>query len=216
MKQMEPNSNKSRMAEQVYHRFEADILNKVLKPGDRLPAERDLQNKLGVSRWTVREAYRILRQKGLVEIKRGGGTFVTKVDNDLAGTIINTLILQRGVSSEHLQEFREAIEGRCAVFAVERATDDQISEFKRLLEQLKRKLEQLGDDYEFYLLEWRRGPALGQHMLIQNITFKLTFKNDILQTKDFDLNPVFFTINFNHFRFGQHHLTHFNRFIKSN
>ena len=146
-------SNKSRMAEQVYRRFEKDILNRKLKPGDRLPAERELQDQLKVSRWTIREAYRILRQKGLVEIKHGGGTFVKIIDNDLAGTTINTLIRQKGVSSEHLQEFRETIESRCAIFAVERATADEISDFKLLLSQLKEKYENHGDDLEFYELE---------------------------------------------------------------
>ena len=92
-------NKKSRMVEQVYHRFEKDILNKKIKPGDRLPSERELQEKLSVSRWTIREAYRLLRQKGLVEIKHGGGTFVTIIDNDLAGTTINMLIRQKGVST---------------------------------------------------------------------------------------------------------------------
>jgi GntR family transcriptional regulator, transcriptional repressor for pyruvate dehydrogenase complex len=149
---MESN-NKSRMVEQVYRRFETDILNRTLKPGDRLPAERELKEKLGVSRWTIREAYRILRQKGLVEIKHGGGTFVTIIDNDLAGTTINTLIRQKGVSHEHLQEFRETIESRCAIFAVERATDEEISGFKMILAQLKEKFDKEGDDIGFYSLE---------------------------------------------------------------
>jgi len=146
-------NKKTRMAEQVYQRFEKDILSRVLKPGDRLPAERELQEELGVSRWTIREAYRILRQKGLVEIRPGGGTFVTIIDIDLAGTTINMLIRQKGVSSGHLQEFRETIEGRCASYAVERANDDQIAHFKTLVAELNQSHETYGDDLKFYKLE---------------------------------------------------------------
>jgi GntR family transcriptional regulator, transcriptional repressor for pyruvate dehydrogenase complex len=146
-------NKKCRMVEQVYRQFEKDILNKQIKPGDRLPSERELKEKLGVSRWTIREAYRLLRQKGLVEIKHGGGTFVTIVDNDLAGTTINMLIRQKGVSDEHLQEFRETIESRCAIFAVERATDEAINNFKNLVFQLNKHYETKGDNLEFYELE---------------------------------------------------------------
>src|ERR1700688_3727564 len=67
----------SRLYEQIVQQVEASILKGQLKPGDQLPAERDLAQRFGVSRTAVREAVKTLREKGLVEAYSGRGTFVT-------------------------------------------------------------------------------------------------------------------------------------------
>jgi DNA-binding transcriptional regulator YhcF (GntR family) len=68
----------NRMFEDVIQHVEDAIVRGNLKPGDRLPAERELQKMLDVSRGTLRESLRVLEQKGLIEIKTGakGGIFV--------------------------------------------------------------------------------------------------------------------------------------------
>ncbi len=67
----------SRLYEQIVQQVEDSILKGQLKPGDQLPAERDLAQRFGVSRTAVREAVKTLREKGLVEAYSGRGTFVT-------------------------------------------------------------------------------------------------------------------------------------------
>ena len=67
----------SRLFEQIVQQVEESILKGQLKPGDQLPAERDLAQRFGVSRTAVREAVKTLREKGLVEAYSGRGTFVT-------------------------------------------------------------------------------------------------------------------------------------------
>src|SRR5229473_6777701 len=67
----------SRLYEQIVQQIEESVLNGSLKPGDQLPAERELAQRLGVSRTAVREAVKALREKGLVEAYSGRGTFVT-------------------------------------------------------------------------------------------------------------------------------------------
>ena len=67
----------SRLYEQIVQQVEESILKGQLKPGDQLPAERDLAQRFGVSRTAVREAVKTLREKGLVEAYSGRGTFVT-------------------------------------------------------------------------------------------------------------------------------------------
>ena len=57
----------SRLYEQIVQQVEDSITNGQLKPGDQLPAERDLAQRFGVSRTAVREAVKTLREKGLVE-----------------------------------------------------------------------------------------------------------------------------------------------------
>src|SRR5262252_6646644 len=67
----------SRLYEQIVQQVEESIRKGQLKPGDQLPAERDLAQRFGVSRTAVREAVKTLREKGLVEAYTGRGTFVT-------------------------------------------------------------------------------------------------------------------------------------------
>src|SRR4029077_2509617 len=67
----------SRLYEQIVQQIEDSILKGTLKPGDQLPAERELAQEFGVSRTAVREAVKALREKGLVEAYSGRGTFVT-------------------------------------------------------------------------------------------------------------------------------------------
>src|SRR5580658_7672243 len=67
----------SRLFELIVQQVEDSITKGQLKPGDQLPAERDLAQRFGVSRTAVREAVKTLREKGLVEAYSGRGTFVT-------------------------------------------------------------------------------------------------------------------------------------------
>src|SRR6202051_3664927 len=67
----------SRLFEQIVQQVEDSILSGQLKPGDQLPAERELAQRFGVSRTAVCEAVKTLREKGLVEAYSGRGTFVT-------------------------------------------------------------------------------------------------------------------------------------------
>src|ERR1700751_5365708 len=80
----------SRLFEQIVQQVEDSILKGQLKPGDQLPAERDLAQRFGVSRTAVREAVKTLREKGLVEAYSGRGTFVT---NGTSQTIRHSLDL---------------------------------------------------------------------------------------------------------------------------
>src|ERR1700722_20051939 len=67
----------SRLYEQIVQQIEESIMQGTLKPGDQLPAERELAQQFGVSRTAVREAVKTLREKGLLEAYSGRGTFIT-------------------------------------------------------------------------------------------------------------------------------------------
>jgi GntR family transcriptional regulator, transcriptional repressor for pyruvate dehydrogenase complex len=110
--------------------------------------------KFKVGRGTVRAAYRSLQQKGLIEIKHGGGAFVQEIDSSKVGDTLSTLIRHRRISTQHLQEFREAIETRCAAYAAERATQEQINNLKVQIDQMEGLLGNMGDCHlRFYELE---------------------------------------------------------------
>ena len=105
-------------------------------PGDRLPPERDLAVMQGVSRVTVREALKLLSERGLIVSRRGrdGGTFVAPFDWDSALTDAarRTLADELPKLTEFF-EYRCLIEGLVARTAAERGTAAQAGELRRLM-----------------------------------------------------------------------------------
>lgn len=140
-------------SDRLLSRLEEAILNREYAPGSRLPAEREVQEQLGVGRGTVRAAYRSLQEKGLIEIRRGGGAYVQEVDSSKIGGTLSTLIRHQQVSYKHLMEFREIFESRTAAYAVERATGARIRDLRKSVEELEKYLLRNGSDTEFFQME---------------------------------------------------------------
>jgi len=135
-------------------RLEESILSRNYLPGDRLPSERDIMKREAVGRGTVREAYRSLQQKGLIEIRPGDGAFVRAVDSSDVGDTLSTLIQHGGITAAQVQEFREAVESRCAAYAAERATPQQKDQLKDLIDQMEAYYRACGQgDLQFYTME---------------------------------------------------------------
>ena len=70
--------DRPRVPELICKRIEQLVLEGALSPGERLPAERQLADRLGVSRPSLREAFRILSTRGILNSERSGGTYVTE------------------------------------------------------------------------------------------------------------------------------------------
>ena len=118
----------ARLYEQIVQQIEDSILNGALKPGDQLPAERDLAQQFGVSRTAVREAVKALREKGLVEAFSGRGTFIT---NGTSQAVKQSLDLHarfaQSEGSSQLVEVREILEPEIAALAAARAEAQHIA-----------------------------------------------------------------------------------------
>jgi len=116
-----------RLYERIVRQIEERIETGELKVGDQLPAERELAEQFAVSRTAVREAVKALRQKGLVEIRPGRGTFIT---NGTSDTIRHSLgmLMKIGIAngSGNLVEVREILEPEIAALAATRITDEYI------------------------------------------------------------------------------------------
>ena len=113
-------------------------VEKRFNPGDKLPNENDFSKELNVNRATLREAIRILSTSGLLEIKRGKGTFV--VENLTDGKLdVNTFATKKG-NIKDLYEMRIIIEPEAAYYATLRATEKEIRNIIKLGNILEEKI----------------------------------------------------------------------------
>ena len=129
-----------RIFQDLVSQIERAILEGRLKAGDKLPSQRELVEMFQTSRGTLREALRVLEQKGLIDIKLGvsGGAVVRTPDTSPVTRSLDLLIRHREISLEELAEFREGVEGSVAALAAERVSEEQIRELKSLLKEAER------------------------------------------------------------------------------
>ncbi len=127
-----------RAFEDVVAQIHDAIVQGRLKPGDRLPPQRELKELFQVSRATVLEALRVLEKVGLIVIRPGttGGAFVSHATSDNVADSLLLLLSLEAVSLEELAEFRERVEGGTAYWAAERATDAELEDLKGRLRKL--------------------------------------------------------------------------------
>ncbi len=98
-----------------------------LRPGDRLPAERDLAIRIGVSRPSVRAGLRSLAAMGAVQTRHGSGTYITEGPPVLDSKPLRLLAALHGFSPEQMLEARRVLEMGIAGLAAERATGDHLA-----------------------------------------------------------------------------------------
>ncbi len=131
----------SRLYEQIVQQVEESILKGQLKPGDQLPAERDLAQRFGVSRTAVREAVKTLREKGMVEAYSGRGTFVT---NGTSQSIRQSLDLMIRINQQeglaNLAELRMVLEPEITGLAAARIEEQLVSTMREAVLVMDRNL----------------------------------------------------------------------------
>jgi GntR family transcriptional repressor for pyruvate dehydrogenase complex len=106
-----------------------------LQPGDRLPSERDLAVRFAVSRPTLREAMRALSTLGVIEIRHGGGAFVTALNAADLLAPLNFFLALSEVSVEKLYQARRLIEGEICALSADCATEADIDSLELLINQ---------------------------------------------------------------------------------
>jgi len=129
----------NRIYQDLVEQIQDAILSKKLKPGDKLPPQRKLQELFQTSRASIREALRVLEEKGLIEIKLGasGGAIVKSGNIKYVSESLSLLIQQQQIPIRHLVEFREEVEGAATALAAERATKKDIKNLKNILSEAK-------------------------------------------------------------------------------
>ena len=126
-----------RIADAVASELEARILEGSLKPGNRLPSERDLAVELGVSRPSLREAIQKLISRGLLSSRHGGGTYVT---DSLEAPFVDPwqkMLDEHPRLQEDMLEFRHMLEAEAAAMAANRATDADLQRLQQAFAKLE-------------------------------------------------------------------------------
>ena len=117
-----------RLYEQIVSQIEQRIVAGDLKVGDQLPSEHELAQQFAVSRTAVREAIKALRQRGLVEIRHGRGTFITNGTTNTIRSSLGMLMKLGGKNgSMKLVEVREILEPEIAALAATRITNEYVT-----------------------------------------------------------------------------------------
>lgn len=123
------------LADTVAGRIRADITSGVYAKGDKLPTERDLSDKYGVSRPIVREAIGTLKRDGLVATRQGLGAFVIET-KEIAFRLAG-VDLTDAVDVQNVIELLMAVEAAATALAAERRSDRQLREIERRLNAIQ-------------------------------------------------------------------------------
>jgi GntR family transcriptional repressor for pyruvate dehydrogenase complex len=120
---------------------EALITDK-LQPGDRLPSETELSNRLAISRGSIREAMKILSAFGIVEIKRGNGTYIAKSEHKVVfDPLLFSLILSKANMREFV-ELRELMEVAIVKLIINNADDRDLENIEKTINDMENMIKQ--------------------------------------------------------------------------
>lgn len=132
---------RTRLYEKIIEQIQEAIKSNELKPGDRLPTEKEMSEMYGVSRMVVREAMSALESAGLVDIQHGAGIFLKDVNKKI---LVEPLALEVMAERNHilnLLELRRGIESEAAYLSAVRATPSEIASLERYLKQMEREIQ---------------------------------------------------------------------------
>lgn len=129
------------ISEEVFEQIKAAIENEELKPGSKLPTERELVKLLGVSRVPIREALKLLVNVGLIETRQGGGSYVCSVLKSRIQDPLDILIKNNTEKLFELVEVRKEIETWSAYYAALYATPEQLAKMKGIIGDMAKHFE---------------------------------------------------------------------------
>lgn len=149
------------VTEQVMEQIAHLITSGQLKPGEKLPNERELAERFQVARGRIREALRALSLIGLITIKAGEGSFVNQTQTPVPAETIHWMFHKEIHNLDEIYAARKLIESEVIMTAAANATPEQVAKLERMLERMKdpgarQSAEQflnLLDQYDLYMGE---------------------------------------------------------------
>ena len=144
-----------RLYESVIEQIMELIKNNELKPGDKLPPERELAERLSISRGSLREAFRVLESRGIIKSKPGGGRYIREIRKNGYSNTENIILSLEKSSILELLEAREIFEVKIAEVAAQRATAEDLELIEKALDKTNKEEISNGkkteSDTEFHL-----------------------------------------------------------------
>jgi DNA-binding FadR family transcriptional regulator len=189
-------SNDTTIVSEVFKQITDAIMQGTIKPGDKIPTELELMDEFGVGRNSVREAIKMLCAMGVLEVKRGSGTFVRKeVSPVVFNPLICSLLLDRQTAGD-LYELRIMFQTMVLLVVIDKVSERDICD----LEQLLAKVQKLCAEKEASSDDLAQMELAFQHMmlrctynpLIQRIgktmieLFPAHLRESVLQERDTD------------------------------
>lgn len=126
-----------KLSTSVVRQIEQLILRGILRPGERLPAERDLANRLGVSRPSLREAVSELQEEGLLTTKAGSGIFVADVLGSAFSPALTRLFSTHDEAVFDYLSFRRDMEGLAAERAARLGSESDLKVIQTIFDKME-------------------------------------------------------------------------------
>jgi GntR family transcriptional repressor for pyruvate dehydrogenase complex len=135
---------RQRLSEQVAGQIQELIVTGGLKPGDKIPPERELAEQLGVSRTVIRETIKALQERGLVKVLTGSGSFVSRVEPETVSQSIGLFVSGYRGAFRSLFEVRNMLEVEIVRLAAERASEEHVEQLHSSLSKMRNALSRGG------------------------------------------------------------------------
>ena len=137
------------VVQQVINALTDAMINRELRPGDKIPTEAEMAENMGVGRNSIREAIKILVYLGVLEIRRAEGTFVCEgFSESMIDPMIYGIILDKEDSYENLMELREMIEVGVLQLAMAKVQEEELKSLKEKLGHMKTAIEAGSENVE--------------------------------------------------------------------
>ena len=159
---------KENLSKRICINLQKYIIEKNLKPGDRILSEKELADGFGVSRGSVREALKALQIIGVIESRAGDGTFLREFSNESFLMQFLFTVSLNTVRIEYLADIRFLLEKRVIELAIDKACECDFRELEEVLDKIEDKqsadpnadTSELGLEFHRKLIEISENPAL--------------------------------------------------------
>ena len=128
--------SKDKAYEKVTHYVKERIKTGELRVGDKIPTERELSEKLELSRNSVREALRTMDNMGLIRCRQGSGNYISGEMQQIIEETLYMMFMLKQISDIDVSQLRRAIDIQAMILAVRNVNEDDIYEIKQLLDRL--------------------------------------------------------------------------------